>query len=319
MKALIVGITGQDGSYLAELLLERGYEVFGLVRSSISSNLWRIKHVLDSIKLIKGDVLDQGSLIRALEIARPDEIYNFTAQSSVSESFRQPELTLNVTGLGVLRILEAIRQVNSKVKFYQASTSEMFGNPGIPPPFNESTPFRPKSPYAAAKVLAHHITCMYRDSYRIFACCGICFNHESPRRALEFVTRKIAHGVARIKKGKQKKLVLGNLNAKRDWGYAPEYVEAMWRMLQQDEPDDYVVATGECHSVKEFVERAFAYVGLDWREYTEVSEEYLRPIDVEEIYGDASKAKKVLGWEPKVKFEKLVEIMVEAELESSST
>lgn len=313
-RALITGITGQDGSYLAELLLDKGYAVYGLERRSSGRNRTNIQHIEDKIIFVSGDLSDQHSLTRAVESSQPDEIYNLAAQSFVKESWEQPEYTSNVSGLGALRMLEAIRQINPKVKYYQASSSEMFGR-AAPIPQNEETPFYPRSPYGVAKLYAHWITVNYRESYNIFACSGILFNHESPRRGLEFVTRKITDGAARIKQGFQDKLYLGNLEAKRDWGYAPEYVEAMWLMLQQETPDDYVIATGETHSVKEFAEEAFNLVGLDWRKCVEVEDKYKRPAEVDLLVGDSTKAKQKLGWEPKVRFLELVKIMVEADME----
>jgi len=315
-KALITGITGQDGSYLAELLLSKGYEVYGLVRRLSTPNIENIKHIIDEIHLISGDLLDQTSLTEAVEISQPDEVYNLAAQSFVKASFDQPVLTGEFTALGVTRILEAIRKVNNKIKFYQASSSEMFGKV-TETPQKETTRFYPRSPYAVAKVYGHYITVNYRESYNIFACCGILFNHESPRRGMEFSTRKISNGVARIKFGKQKKLVLGNLEPKRDWGFSGDYVEAMWLMLQQKKADDYVVAMGENHSVKEFVELAFKTVGIsDWQKYVESDNPmYIRPAEVDYLVGDSSKARKVLGWKPKTSFKQLVEMMVKADLE----
>jgi GDPmannose 4,6-dehydratase len=315
-KALITGITGQDGSYLAELLLEKGYTVYGLTRRTSTVNNERIKHIQDKIHLIQGDLLDQSSLASALLESEPDEVYNLAAQSFVKTSWNQPVLTGEFTAIGVTRMLEAIRAVNSKIRFYQASSSEMFGKV-TETPQKETTRFYPRSPYGVAKVYGHYITLNYRESYDLFACSGILFNHESPRRGLEFVTRKISNSVARISLGKQKKLELGNLDAQRDWGFAGDYVEAMWRMLQQKEPDDYVIATGEKHSVQEFVEHAFNIVGIsNWREYVDANkEEYLRPAEVDYLIGDYSKAKKVLGWAPKTSFKKLVEMMVKADVE----
>lgn len=316
-KALITGITGQDGSFLAELLLEMGYEVYGLERRSSIKNRANIKGIEKNIDFVSGDLTDQHSLTRAIESAKPDEVYNLASQSFVKESWEQPDYTGNVTGLGALKMLEAIRQVNPRIKFYQASSSEMFGKVSSSLQ-NEKSPFYPRSPYGVAKLYAHWITVNYRESYGIFACSGILFNHESERRGLEFVTRKISDGVARIKLGLQDKLYLGNLDAKRDWGYAPEYVRAMWLMLQQEKPDDYVVATGETHSVKEFVERAFDSVGLDWKKYVVVDERYKRPAEVDLLAGDYSKAKRKLKWKPKVKFKDLVKIMVESDLKKIS-
>ena len=315
-KALITGITGQDGSYLAEFLLEKGYTVYGLTRRTSTVSNERIKHIQDKIELIQGDLLDQSSLSAALLETQPDEVYNLAAQSFVKTSWNQPVLTGEFTALGVTRMLEAIRSVNPKIKFYQASSSEMFGKV-TETPQKETTRFYPRSPYGVAKVYGHYITVNYRESYDLFACSGLLFNHESPRRGLEFVTRKISHAVARIHLGKQKKLELGNLDAKRDWGFAGDYVEAMWLMLQQDIPDDYVIATGENHSVKEFVELAFRTVGItDWKQHIEPNkEEYLRPAEVDYLVGDATKARKVLRWKPKVDFKLLVEMMVTADLE----
>ncbi|MEK9178802.1 MAG: GDP-mannose 4,6-dehydratase [Patescibacteria group bacterium] len=315
-KVLITGITGQDGSYLAELLLSKGYKVYGLVRRLSSPNVTNIRHISDKIELIPGDLLDQGSLSDALQISEPDEVYNLAAQSFVKASWSQPVLTGEFTGLGVTRMLEAIRTVNKKIKFYQASSSEMFGKV-TETPQKETTRFYPRSPYGVAKVYGHYITVNYRESYNIFACSGMLFNHESPRRGLEFVTRKIANSVARIHLGKQEKIELGSLEPKRDWGYAKDYVEAMWLMLQQDKPDDYVIATGENHSVREFVEIAFKAVGIkDWEKYV-VSNvlSHMRPAEVDYLIGDASRAKKVLGWAPKTSFPELVRLMVEADLE----
>lgn len=311
-KALITGITGQDGSYLAELLLSKGYVVAGLIRRSSTTRLDRISHIQDRVQLVSGDLLDSRSLQRVLEEVEPDEVYNLAAQSFVPESWTQPILTGEVTALGVTRLLDAIHMVNPKIKFYQASTSEMFGN-AKEVPQKETTPFYPRSPYGVAKVYGHWITVNYRESYGLFACSGILFNHESPRRGLEFVTRKITYAVARIEIGLQSELLLGNLEARRDWGYAPDYVEAMWRMLQQDEPRDYVIATGETHSVREWVTEAFAAVGLDWQRYVRVDEKLVRPADVELLVGDASLAESVLGWKAKVKFPELVRLMVEAD------
>lgn len=312
-KALITGITGQDGSYLAELLLSKGYEIYGLERRSSTKNRTNIEHIQDKINFVSGDLTDQHSLTRAIVTAQPDEVYNLAAQSFVKESWEQPEYTGNVSGLGALRVLEAIRQVNPGIKYYQASSSEMFGRV-IESPQNEKIPFYPRSPYGVAKLYAHWITINYRESYNIFACSGILFNHESERRGLEFVTRKITNAVARIKLGIQDKLYLGNLDAKRDWGYAPEYCEAMWLMLQQEEPEDFVIATGELHSVREFVEAAFSVADLDWQKYVEIDERFKRPAEVDLLVGDAAKAKEKLGWEPRIKFKDLVKIMVENDL-----
>ncbi len=314
MKALITGITGQDGSYLAELLLSKGYEVYGLVRRNSTSNTGRIDH-LPQIKLVYGDLQDSHALSRIIREIKPNEVYNLAAQSHVRVSFDIPEYTSDATGIGALRLLEAVRQEHPKAKFYQAGSSEMYGKV-LQVPQNESTPFNPRSPYACAKVFAHHTIRLYRDAYKIFACNGILFNHESPRRGDNFVTKKITKAVARIKLGKQKDLVLGNLDAKRDWGYAPEYVEAMWKMLQQSEPDDYVIATGETHSVQEFVEEAFASVGLNWKEHVKLDAQLLRPAEVDLLIGDASKAKQKLGWQPTTTFKQLVKIMIEADLKT---
>lgn len=312
-KALITGITGQDGSYLAELLLKKGYQVFGLERRSSTKNRTNIENIEKDINFVSGDLTDQHSLTRAIVFSQPDEVYNLAAQSFVKESWEQPEYTSNVTGSGALRVLEAIRQINPKIKYYQASSSEMFGRVKESPQ-NEQTPFYPRSPYGVAKLYAHWITVNYRESYNIFACSGILFNHESERRGLEFVTRKITNAVARIKLGLQDKLYLGNLDAKRDWGYAPEYVEAMWMMLQQAEPEDFVAATGEAHSVKDFAEAAFAVVDLDWEKYVRIDDRFKRPAEVYSLVGDAGKALSKLGWQPKVNFSELVKIMVEADL-----
>ncbi|MCE2449405.1 MAG: GDP-mannose 4,6-dehydratase [Candidatus Latescibacteria bacterium] len=313
-RALITGITGQDGSYLAELLLEKDYEVFGLVRRSSTVNFERIGHLQDKIELISGDLLDQKSLVSALQTARPQEVYNLGAQSFVPVSWEQPMLTGEVTGLGVTRLLEAIRTCDETIRFYQASTSELFGK-AQETPQNEQTAFYPRSPYGVSKLYAHWITINYRESYGLFACTGILFNHESPRRGREFVTRKITHGVARIKHGLDQELRLGNLDSRRDWGYAGDFVRAMWMMLQQDEPDDYVVATGTSRTIGEFCEVAFAHVGLDWRQYVVVDERFLRPAEVYTLLGDATKARKRLGWEPEVGFEEMVRQMVDWDLE----
>ena len=323
-KALITGITGQDGSYLAELLLSKGYEVHGIIRRSSTFNTDRIDHLyLDPhdpearLFLHYGDLSDGTGLRRILEKVQPDEIYNLGAQSHVKVSFEQPEYTADVVAVGTLRLLEAMRDYakigNRKVRFYQAGSSEMFG--AAPPPQNEKTPFYPRSPYAVSKVAAYWYAVNYREAYGLFIVNGILFNHESERRGETFVTRKISRAVGRIKMGLQKKLYLGNLEAKRDWGYAPDYVEAMWLMLQQDEPDDYVVATGEAHSVREFAEEAFAYVGLDWRDYVEIDPRYFRPTEVDFLLGDATKAREKLGWRPRVAFKELVRRMVDHDLE----
>ncbi len=313
--ALITGITGQDGSYLAELLLEKGYQVYGVVRRLSTPNFSRISHIVNRIKLVEGDLTDQISLDTALQAIQPDEVYNLAAQSFVATSWKQSISTTDVTGLGALRVFESARRVCPQVKIYHASSSEMFGD-AKEIPQNEKTPFNPKSPYACAKVYAHHMAVNCREGYGMFICCGICFNHESVRRGLEFVTRKITNGVARIYYGLDKGLRLGNLNAKRDWGHAADYVKAMWLMLQQDEPDDYVIATGESHSIKEFVHLAFKEAGLNWEDYVIIDERFYRPIDVEELRGDNSKARQKLGWKPEVTFEQLISIMVKADLES---
>jgi len=312
--ALITGITGQDGSYLAELLLDKGYEVYGLVRRLSTPNISRIEHIADRIILLEGDLADQSSLNNAIQTAQPDEVYNFAAQSFVATSWNQPVLTGDITGLGVVRVLEAIRHFCDSARVYQASSSEMFGE-AEEVPQNEKTRFHPRSPYAVAKVYGYYIAVNYRESYGMYVCNGICFNHESPRRGIEFVTRKITDGVARIYHELAKELRLGNLDAKRDWGYAGDYVKAMWLMLQQKEPDDYVIATGESHSVKEFVELAFNDAGLNWKDYVVVDKRFYRPADVYELRGDASKARKVLGWKPEVSFEELVKMMVRADVE----
>ena len=312
-RALITGITGQDGSYLAEFLLEKGYKVFGLVRRSSTINFERLAHLQDRIELIPGDLLDQSSLLAALSESQPDEVYNLASQSFVPTSWNQPVLTGEFTALGVTRMLEAVRVINPRIRFYQASSSEMFG--GVrESPQNEKTWFHPRSPYGVAKLYGHWITVNYRESYNIFACSGILFNHESPRRGLEFVTRKVSYGVARIKLGLESKLKLGNLDAERDWGFAGDYVRAMWLMLQQDEPRDYVVATGETHSVRRLVEAAFGYVGLDYRGHVDVDPALLRPAEVYHLRGDASRADREMGWKPEVNFEDLVAMMVDADL-----
>ncbi len=313
-RALITGITGQDGSYLAEFLLDKGYEVYGLVRRSSVVNDVRIRHLRGRILLVDGDLLDQLSLIRAMEESQPDEVYNLAAQSFVPTSFRQPVLTGEYTALGVTKMLEAARIVNKNIKFYQASSSEMFGKVQEIPQ-TERTPLYPRSPYGVAKVYGHWIVVNYRESYDMFACSGILFNHESPRRGLEFVTRKITDGVARIKLGLQPRLLLGNLDARRDWGFAGDYVRAMWLMLQQPAPDDYVVATGETHSIAEFCELAFRHVGIqNWRDYVSIDPALLRPADVEILVGDATKAREVLGWEAAVRLPELVGMMVDEDL-----
>jgi GDPmannose 4,6-dehydratase len=314
-RALITGITGQDGSYLAELLLQKGYEVYGLIRRTSIINDDRIRHIIDDVHLLDGDLLDQLSLIKAIRTARPDEVYNLAAMSFVPTSFVQPVLTGEYTALGVTKMLEAIRLADWPIKFYQASSSEMFGKVHEIPQ-RETTPFHPRSPYGVAKVYGHWITLNYRESYNLFACSGILFNHESPRRGLEFVTRKISHAVARIKLGLQKELLLGNLDAKRDWGFAGDYVEAMWLMLQQEQPDDYVISTGETHSVSEFAELAFGHVGLNWHDFVMVDPALLRPADVDLLIGDPTKARHSLGWKPRTSFKQLVSMMVEADLEA---
>ena len=313
-RALITGITGQDGSYLAEYLLSLGYEVFGMVRRSSTENLERIEHIKNKIEFVQADLLDQASLDKALEISRPEEIYNLAAQSFVPTSWDQPVLTAEFTGLGVTRILESMRQVSPNAKFYQASSSEMYGKVREVPQ-TELTPFHPRSPYAVAKAYGHHITVNYRESYGIFAASGILFNHESPRRGREFVTRKITDGVARIKLGLAKNLALGTLDAQRDWGFAGDYVRAMHLMLQQDEPDDFVVATGRTHSVREFLEVAFNHVGLKYEDYVVQDPRYMRPAEVDQLIGDNSKARRVLGWEPSVSFEQLVTMMVDSDMQ----
>jgi GDPmannose 4,6-dehydratase len=314
-KALITGVTGQDGSYLAEFLLEKGYEVIGMVRRTSTVNFDRITHLQNDIELVQGDLLDQVSLIAILQEHRPDEVYNLAAQSFVPTSFEQPVLTGEFTGLGVTRVLDAIRLVDKNIKFYQASSSEMFGKVREAPQ-NENTPFYPRSPYGAAKVYGHWMTVNYRESYGLFACSGILFNHESPRRGLEFVTHKVTRGAAKVRQGLADELRLGNLEAQRDWGYAGDYVEAMWLMLQQDEPDDYVIATGETHSVRELCEVAFGHLGLDYRDYVVCDPKFYRPAEVDQLIGDASKARKILGWEPRVSFEELIHMMVDADLEA---
>ena len=312
--ALITGITGQDGSYLAELLLDKGYRVFGLVRRSSTVTFERIQHIQDRVELVPGDLADQNSLLYALQQCNPDEVYNLAAQSFVQTSWNQPSLTGDITALGVTRMLEAIRVHNPRIRFYQASSSEMFGKVQAVPQ-REDTPFYPRSPYGVAKVYGHWITVNYRESYDMFAVSGILFNHESPRRGLEFVTRKVTDAVARIFTGLQDRLHLGNLDAQRDWGFAGDYVRAMWMMLQQERPADYVVATGETHSVRELVEVAFGHVGLDWRDYVVQDERFMRPAEVDLLVGDAKAAREGLGWEPEVGFEALVKMMVDADLE----
>ena len=317
-RALITGITGQDGSYLAEFLLSKGYEVFGLTRRTSTVNFVNIQHLVDENKvtLLSGDLLDQTSLTEAVEEAQPDEVYNLAAQSFVKTSWNQPVLTGEFTAIGVTKMLEAVKKISPKAKFYQASSSEMFGKV-TETPQRETTRFYPRSPYGVAKVYGHYITVNYRESFDMFAVSGILFNHESPRRGLEFVTRKISHAVARISLGKQDKLELGNMDAQRDWGFAGDYVEAMWLMLQQETPDDYVVATGETHSVQDFVEKAFEVVGIDnWQDHvTANTQAHLRPAEVDLLIGDASKAKEKLGWEPRTSFDNLVEMMVRSDIE----
>ena len=313
-KALITGITGQDGSYLAELLLDEGYEVIGMVRRSSTVTFERIAHLQDRIATVPGDLLDQASLIELLRTYEPDEVYNLAAQSFVQTSFGQPVLTGDVTGLGVTRLLDAVRLVNPAIRFYQASSSEMFGKV-VEVPQKETTPFYPRSPYGVAKMYGHWITVNYRESYDLHASSGILFNHESPRRGLEFVTRKISNAVARIKLGQASELRLGNLEAKRVWGFAGDYVRAMYLMLQQDTPDDFVVSTGETHSVREFCEVAFGHVGLDWEEFVVIDEAFYRPAEVDLLVGDAAKARDALGWKPEVGFQELVTMMVDADMD----
>jgi GDPmannose 4,6-dehydratase len=313
-SALITGITGQDGSYLAELLLEKGYEVHGMVRRSSTEKFDRIEHLRDRITLHQADLLDHRSLVDALRAAKPDEVYNLAAMSFVAVSWIQPTLTAEFTGVGVTRMLEAVREVCPEARFYQASSSEMFGKV-LETPQTEATPFYPRSPYGVAKVYGHFITVNYRESYDLFATSGILFNHESPRRGLEFVTRKITWHAAAIRAGQRSELVLGNLDARRDWGYAKDYVEAMWLMLQHDRPDDFVIATGETNTVQRCVEVAFDEVGLDWREFVRTDPKFMRPAEVDLLVGDPSKAKRVLGWEPKTSFEELIRLMVRADVE----
>jgi GDPmannose 4,6-dehydratase len=312
-RALITGITGQDGSYLAELLLDKGYEVFGVVRRLSAPNVWRIQHLLDKVTLLQADMLDQLSLIKAVDVSQPDEFYNLAAMSFVPASWDQPMLTGEFNAQGVTRALEAVRSVNPKIRFYQASSSEMYGRVREVPQ-TEMTPFYPRSPYGCTKVYGHYITVNYRESYDLFAVSGILFNHESPRRGIEFVTRKVTDGVARIVLGMSDSLKLGNLDARRDWGFSGDYVRAMWLMLQQDRPDDYVIATGTAHSVRDLVEAAFGHVGLDWNKYVGVDPRFIRPAEVDLLIGDPSKAKKELGWEPAVDFKQLVAMMVDADL-----
>lgn len=313
-RALITGITGQDGSYLAEFLLQKDYEVFGIVRRTSTLNFERIRHIQDQINLFSGDMLDQTSMIRALSDIRPQEVYNLAAQSFVQTSWMQPVFTGDVTALGVTRILDAIRTTDPTIRFYQASSSEMFGKVQEVPQ-RESTPFYPRSPYGVAKVYGHWITINYRESYNLHATSGILFNHESPRRGLEFVTRKVTHQAAKIKLGLAHELRVGNLDAQRDWGFAGDYVQAMWLMLQQDEPDDFVIATGKTHSVERLIDIAFSTVNLNWKDYTVQDERFMRPAEVDLLIGDATKASQKLGWEPKVSFEQLVQMMVESDLQ----
>lgn len=318
-RALITGITGQDGSYLAELLLEKGYRVYGMIRRTSTFSGERILHLLNDIELIDADLLDQLSLIRALRTSHADEVYNLAAMSFVGNSFQQPVATGEYTGMSVTRLLEAIQLCDWPIRFYQASTSEMFGKTQVVPQ-NELTPFYPRSPYGVAKLYGHYTTVNFRESYQMFACSGILFNHESPRRGHEFVTRKISSGIARIKNGLQHKLVLGNLEAQRDWGFAGDYVEAMWRILQQDSPEDFVIATGVMHSVRDFVKAAFEYADIsDWEQYVEIDPQLFRPAEVDQLIGDASKAQKKLGWYPKITFEQLVAMMVESDLKRVSS
>jgi GDPmannose 4,6-dehydratase len=313
MRALITGVTGQDGSYLAEFLLSKGYEVYGLVRRSSLEKFDRIQLCIDRINLVEGDLTDQSSLDHIIQAVQPEEVYNLAAQSFVPASWSQPVLTADVTGLGVVRVLEAIRKHQPKAKYLQASSSEMFGKVKESPQ-NENTRFYPRSPYGAAKVFGHHITVNYRESYGVFACSAISFNHESPRRGLEFVTRKVTHQVARIKSGLASKLLMGNLEAERDWGFADDYVQAMWMMLQQSKPEDFVIATGETHSVQELLKTAFSAVGLDWQKHVEIDPKLIRPAEVDHLCGDSSKARKELGWKPTTSFTQLIEMMVAADL-----
>ncbi|MFC1497624.1 GDP-mannose 4,6-dehydratase [Verrucomicrobiota bacterium] len=316
MRVLITGITGQDGSYLADFLLDKGYEVYGMVRRASTETFERIIHIKDKIHLLQADLLDELSLMEIMETVKPDEIYNLAAQSFVPTSWNQPILTGEFTAIGVTRMLEAMRRVCPKAKFYQASSSEMFGKVREVPQ-NELTPFYPRSPYGVSKVYGHYITVNYRESYNLFAASGILFNHESPRRGKEFVTRKITDGVARIKLGLAKELRMGNLDAERDWGFAGDYVKAMWMMLQQDKPDDYVIATGTSHSVKDFLKTAFGHVDLDYKKYVVVDPEFIRPAEVEHLRGDCSKARSILKWEPCISFEELVKMMVDSDLEKA--
>lgn len=312
--ALITGITGQDGSYLAELLLEKGYRVVGMVRRASVEKFERIQHIRKDIELVQGDLLDPFSLISILKQVRPQEVYNLAAQSFVPTSWAQPALTSEFTAIGVTKLLEAVRLVDPAIRFYQASSSEMFGKVRETPQ-TELTPFYPRSPYGVSKVYGHYITVNYRESYNLFACSGILFNHESPRRGLEFVTRKVTDGVARIKLGLEKELRLGNLDAKRDWGFAGDYVRAMWLMLQQDTPDDYVISTGKTHEVRDLVNVAFSHAGLNWQDFVKLDERFLRPAEVDLLVGDAAKAREQLGWEPKVTFEEMIQMMVDSDIE----
>jgi len=316
-KALITGVTGQDGSYLAEFLLEKGYEVYGMVRRTSTQPYDRIAHLIDDIELVQGDLLDQSSLTSLIKKIRPSEVYNLAAQSFVAVSWEQPVLTSESTGVGVARLLEAIRSVDTSIKFYQASSSEMYGKVREIPQ-REETPFHPRSPYGVAKAYAYYLTLNYRESYNMFAVNGVLFNHESPRRGIEFVTRKVTDAVARIKLGLSNELRLGNLDSKRDWGYAGDYVEAMWMMLQHHTPEDFVIATGETHSVEELVNVAFSHVGLKWQDYVVIDPKFVRPAEVDLLIGDASKAKAVLGWEPRTSFESMVRLMVDSDIERVS-
>ncbi|WP_270406851.1 GDP-mannose 4,6-dehydratase [Paenibacillus timonensis] len=316
-SALVTGITGQDGSYLAELLLEKGYKVYGLRRRTSTPMMDNVEHIKNEIEFIEGDLLDQGSLVNAIQISNPDEVYNLAAQSFVGTSWDQPSLTGQITGIGVTNLLEAVRSKKPEARFYQASSSEMFGKV-VETPQKETTPFYPRSPYGVAKVYGHWITVNYRESYDLYACSGILFNHESPRRGIEFVTRKVTTAAARIKLGLQNELRMGNLDAKRDWGFAGDYVKAMWLMLQQDKPEDFVISTGETHTVQELVEIAFGHVGLNWRDYVVIDSKFVRPAEVDLLLGDCSKAKEKLGWELEVGFEDLVKMMVESDLKIHS-
>lgn len=316
-RALITGVSGQDGSYLAELLLEKGYKVYGMVRRASVDKFERIAHIMDKIELVQGDLLDQFSLISVLKQSQPEEVYNLAAQSFVPTSWAQPVLTSEFTAIGVTKLLESIRLVNPEIRFYQASSSEMYGKV-LETPQRETTPFYPRSPYGVSKVYGHYITVNYRESYDLFAVSGILFNHESPRRGLEFVTRKVTDGVAKIKLGKATELRMGNLDARRDWGFAGDYVRAMWAMLQQNEPDDYVISTGQTRSVKELVEVAFTYAGLDWQEFVKIDPAFMRPAEVDLLVGDYSKAKEKLGWSPTVSFEKMIQMMVDEDIKRHS-